>query len=78
MSQAGGGDLKTEKALTIESTQSIELKVGDNKIAISTSGITINGTTFKLESSAGTEMKGATVKIEGSGSTEIKRRNGES
>lgn len=68
----GGGDLKTEKALTIESTQSIELKVGDNKIAISTSGITINGTTFKLESSAGTEMKGATVKIEGSGSTEIK------
>lgn len=68
----GGGDLKTEKALTIESTQSIELKVGDNKIAISTSGITINGTTFKLESSAGTEMKGATMKIEGSGSTEIK------
>ncbi|NIF48400.1 type VI secretion system tip protein VgrG [Enterobacter sp. Ap-1006] len=68
----GSGSVKTEKALSIESTQSIELKVGNNKIAISTSGITINGAAFKVESSAGAELKGATVKVEGSGTAELK------
>ncbi|WP_353613431.1 type VI secretion system tip protein TssI/VgrG [Mangrovibacter phragmitis] len=69
---AGGGQVKTDKALSLESTQSIELKVGANKITLSASGISINGATLKLQASSTAEMKGAILKLEGSGTAELK------
>lgn len=68
----GGGQVKTDKALSLESTQSIELKVGANKITLSASGISINGATLKLQASSTAEMKGAILKLEGSGTAELK------
>lgn len=68
----GSGSIKTDKALTLESMQSIELKVGGNKITLSTSGISINGTMIKIEGSGSAEMKAAMVKVEGSGTVEMK------
>lgn len=68
----GGGSIKTDKALTLESDQSIELKVGSNTIKLSSSGISINGTTVKIEGTSSAEMKAATVKVEGSASAELK------
>lgn len=67
----GSGAIKTDKALTLESTQSIELKVGSNKISISTSGITISGTMVSIKGSGTTEVKGAMTTISGSGMTKI-------
>lgn len=68
----GSGKIKTEKTCVIESTQSIELKVGSNKIAISPSGITISGTMIKIEGSGTAELKGAMTTVQGSGMTQIK------
>ncbi|WP_237932232.1 type VI secretion system Vgr family protein [Buttiauxella sp. S19-1] len=67
----GSGNIKTDKALTLESTQSIELKVGGNKISLSASGISINGTMIKIEGSGTTELKGAMTTLSGSGMTQI-------
>ncbi|MBI0278601.1 type VI secretion system tip protein VgrG (plasmid) [Hafnia alvei] len=70
---SGGGSLvKADKACVIESTQSIELKVGSSKISISPSGITLSGTTIKIEGSGSAELKGAMVTVQGSGMTQIK------
>lgn len=68
----GGGSLKTDKELTLESSQSIVLKVGSNTLSLSTSGISISATTVKIESGSSAEMKAATVKIEGSASAKLK------
>jgi len=68
----GSGKIKTDKTCVIESTQSVELKVGSNKIAISPSGITISGTMIKIEGSGTAELKGAMTTVEGSGMTQIK------
>lgn len=68
----GSGKIKTDKSCVIESTQSIELKVGSNKIAISPSGITISGTMIKIEGSGTAELKGAMTTVQGSGMTQIK------
>lgn len=67
----GSGSLKTDKALTLESTQSIELKVGSNKISLSASGISINGMTVKIEGSGTAELKSAMTTVSGSGMTQI-------
>lgn len=68
----GSGKIKTDKTCVIESTQSIELKVGSNKISLSPSGITISGTMIKIEGSGTAEMKGAMTTVQGSGMTQIK------
>ncbi|RJT36254.1 type VI secretion system Vgr family protein [Rahnella woolbedingensis] len=68
----GSGKIKTDKACVIESIQSIELKVGSNKISLSPSGITISGTMIKIEGSGTTEIKGAMTTLQGSGMTQIK------
>lgn len=68
----GGSSVKADKACVIESTQSIELKVGSSKISISPSGITISGTTLKFEGTGTAELKGAMVTVQGSGMTQIK------
>lgn len=68
----GSGKVKTDKTCVIESTQSIELKVGSSKIAISPSGITISGTMIKIEGSGTAELKGAMTTVQGSGMTQIK------
>jgi len=68
----GSGNIKTDKTCVIESTQSIELKVGSNKIAISPSGITISGTMVKIEASGTAELKAAMTTVQGSGMTQIK------
>ncbi len=67
----GSGGIKTDKALTFESTQSIELKVGSNKISLSPSGITLNGTLLSLEAKATAELKGAMTTVSGSGMTQV-------
>ncbi|ANI82676.1 type VI secretion system Vgr family protein [Kosakonia oryzae] len=67
----GSGGIKTDKALTFESTQGIELKVGSNKISLSPSGITINGTLLTLEAKATAELKGAMATVSGSGMTQV-------
>lgn len=68
----GGSTVKADKACVIESTQSIELKVGSSKISISPAGITISGTTVKIEGKGTAELKGAMVTVQGSGMTQIK------
>jgi type VI secretion system secreted protein VgrG len=68
---AGGGSVKTDKALTLESSQSIELKVGSNTLSLSTSGISINGTTVKIEGSTSAELKGMTTTVSGTTLTTI-------
>ncbi|HDL7647666.1 TPA: type VI secretion system tip protein VgrG [Yersinia enterocolitica] len=68
----GGGDIKADKSLTIESTQSITFKVGSNKIELSPTGITITGTLLKIEGKATTEVKGTMMTIQGSAITQIK------
>lgn len=70
--RGGSGKIKTDKTCLIESTQSIELKVGSNKIAISPSGITISGTMIKIEGSGTAELKSAMTTVQGSGMTQIK------
>ena len=67
----GSGSVKTDKALTFESTQSIELKVGNNKINLSASGITINGTMIKIEGRGTAVLKSAMTTVSGSGMTRI-------
>lgn len=69
---SGDGRIKTDKTLTLESDQSIELKVGSNIIKLSSSGISINGTTIKIKGTSSAEMKAATVKVEGSANAELK------
>ena len=68
----GGSTVKADKACVIESTQSIELKVGSSKITLSPSGITLSGTTIKIEGKGTAELKGAMVTVQGSGMTQIK------
>ncbi|WP_312414936.1 type VI secretion system tip protein TssI/VgrG [Pseudescherichia sp.] len=67
----GSGSVKTDKALILESTQSVELRVGSNKIAVSPSGIAINGTTIAIEGSGTAELKGAMTTVSGSGMTQV-------
>lgn len=68
----GAGNIKADKTLTIESTQSITFKVGSNKIELSPSGVTITGTLIKIEGKATTEVKGTMMTIQGSAMTQIK------
>ncbi|QNQ55455.1 type VI secretion system Vgr family protein [Serratia liquefaciens] len=68
----GGSKVKADKACVIESTQSIELKVGSSKISISPAGITLSGATIKITGSGTAELKGAMVTVQGSGMTQIK------
>lgn len=68
----GGSSVKADKACVIESTQSIELKVGSSKVSITPAGITISGTTIKIEGTATTDLNGAMVTIKGSGMTQVK------
>ncbi|MCE9860026.1 type VI secretion system tip protein VgrG, partial [Raoultella planticola] len=64
--------IKSDKTLTIESTQSIAFKVGSNKIELSPTGVTIVGTLIKIEGKATTEVKGTMMTIQGSAMTQIK------
>lgn len=63
---AGGGvGIKTDKALTLESEQSIELKVGNNTINLSTSGISISNSKESIE------LKAGVITIKSTGPTQI-------
>src|SRR5476649_288009 len=68
----GSNKVKADKACVIESTQSIELKVGSSKIYITPSDITISATTIKVEGCGTAELKGAMVTVNGSGMSQIK------
>ncbi|EDQ2876743.1 type VI secretion system tip protein VgrG [Salmonella enterica subsp. enterica] len=68
----GEGSIGTDKTLLLESRQAIEFKVGNNKIRISNSGISINGTKIDIEATTSALLKGAMVKVEGSGTAEVK------
>lgn len=68
----GGSTMKADKSCVIESTQSVELKVGSSKISITPAGITLSGTTIKIEGTATAELDGAMVTIKGSGMTQVK------
>ncbi|MCX9039072.1 type VI secretion system tip protein VgrG [Citrobacter portucalensis] len=67
----GGGAIKTDKALILESNQSIELKVGSNNVTLSTDGISINGTMVEIQSSTNAELKGTTTTVSGTTMTTI-------
>lgn len=62
----GAGSIKTDNTLTLESSQTIELKVGNTAIKLSSDGISINGMSVKIESSMIAEIKAgiASVKVE--------------
>lgn len=68
----GGSNLKADKACVIESTQSIELKVGSSKISITPTGITMSATTIKITGTGTAELKGSVVTVDGTGMTQIK------
>lgn len=68
----GGSQMKTDKAMSLESMQSIELKVGSSKISITPTGITLSATTLSIEGTGTAELKGAMVTINGSGMAELK------
>lgn len=68
----GGSTVKADKSCVIESTQSIELKVGSNKISITPAGITLSGTVLKIEGKGTAELGGAMVTVKGSGMTQVK------
>lgn len=68
----GGSSVKADQSCVIESTQSVELKVGSSKISITPAGITLSGTTIKIEGTATAELDGAMVTIKGSGMTQVK------
>lgn len=67
----GGGHLKTDRALVFESLQSIDFKVGNNKISVTSSGVLISGTMITIEGKGVTELKGAMTTITGSGMTRV-------
>ncbi|HAM3260216.1 TPA: type VI secretion system tip protein VgrG, partial [Escherichia coli] len=68
----GSGSFKIDKSLTLESTQSIKLKVGANEITISTSGINIKAAKVSIEGQVSAEVKAATLKLEGQATSEVK------
>lgn len=68
----GSGSFITDKDLTLESTQSIKLKVGVNEITISTSGISIKAAKISIEGQASAEVKASTLKLEGQAISEVK------
>lgn len=68
----GGSNVKADNACVLESTQSIELKVGSSKISITPAGITLSATTIKIEGTGTAELKSAMVTVNGSGTTQIK------
>ncbi|HDD9276520.1 TPA: type VI secretion system tip protein VgrG [Escherichia coli] len=68
----GSGSFITDKNLTLESTQSIKLKVGVNEITISTSGINIKAAKISIEGQVSAEVKAATLKLEGQAISEVK------
>lgn len=58
--------------VTIESESKITLKVGDNSIEITTSGITVKGTEVVVEGTSTADLKAPTVTVDGSGQTNVK------
>lgn len=68
----GSGSLITDKNLTLESTQSIKIKVGANEITISTSGIDIKAAKITIEGQVSAEVKAATLKFESQAISEVK------
>lgn len=69
----GSGHIKTDKTLVIESTKSIEIKVGNSsKIIISPDSITITSTMVKITGTGTAELKGSMTTVRGSGMTQIK------
>ncbi|EKQ3465089.1 type VI secretion system tip protein VgrG, partial [Escherichia coli] len=68
----GSGSFITDKNLTLESTQSIKIKVGVNEITISTSGVSIKAAKITIEGQASAEVKAATLKLEGQAISEVK------
>lgn len=58
--------------IAVEAMQEISLKVGQNSIVISQSGVTIKGVAVKIEAMAQAEIKGLTTKIEGQAMMQVK------
>lgn len=69
--KGGGSQLTTDKACVIESKEKIIFKVGNNEMAITTDGITVNGAEITLESKGAMTVKAAEVSIKGSGKVVI-------
>ena len=71
----GNYSVKADKGkVTIQAMQSIELKVGSNKIKIDMSGVTIDATMIKLKAKAMANVEGAMVTVKGKGMTKIEAR----
>ena len=61
----GAQDITVQKAITIESTISITLKVGSNKIEISQSGIKIEGMMLNMSATSMAELKSLNTTVKG-------------
>lgn len=69
----GNHDIKVSAgASKIEAMKSITLKVGQNSIVISQSGITIKGMMVKIEGKTTTDVKGAITSVDGKAMVKIK------
>lgn len=72
-SASGGScEMKSDKSMSLESLQSIELKVGSSRISITPTGITLSATSLNIEGTGTAELKGAMVTVKGSGMTMLK------
>ncbi len=58
--------------ITTEAMQSIELKVGQSKIKLEQSGVTISGLTVKIEGDTQTQVKAPMTSIKADGILNLK------
>lgn len=69
---SGGGSLsRSDKACEIESAESLTLKVGDSKLVITPSEITLKAASISLESQANMQLKGGVVELKATGVAKI-------
>ncbi len=60
---AGSASIKAMQAITIESTQSITLKVAGNSVTIDMTGVTVKGTMISIQGQAQTVVKGLMTQV---------------
>lgn len=77
LSIKSGGNGKSKKIsidggeIALTGTTNITLKVGSNKIVISTSGIVISGTQVSIKGTGSAKLEGATVDVKGTGTVNV-------
>ncbi|MFX2610781.1 type VI secretion system Vgr family protein [Enterobacter mori] len=70
--KGGKGDITTDKILTLESSQSIEFRVGDTTLTLSKDGITLSSSMIDMTSSKNATLSGANIEIKGNQAVALK------